>query len=421
MIPRSARRAWLSPWLSFCAAVLAMMCFSPCLFAAASQRPLPTIRDGVTVTGPGAFTYEGTLHIDGKVILRNLDLDLRGPIVLAAGARLELDRVHLRISDPPLAPNGTSGLRCMGPASISVHNSSMSPVKSAHPMWRIEGQLDVDGFVTKNSEFHLKHTTAELNRFKIFELEASEASKVTAHDLDLFFLSTHTGEKEDLAFNNIPVNKAFSRELRLGSGTIADVKDTRVQIFLVYVHGQSKVQLADMGRVQLAMFPACSGSMHLPSGLLGTEGKAAVFPDPRSSDCAFQFSLRNVRVDSWDVYASGQSDLKFSSSVIDELVASSHARIEVSKSSLYADWLALADDARLTVSDSTVGSLRLAASRPDLATSQVRLGGRSQAVFQRVRFDCGIYANDHAEATLIAPLALPSDQQEVGSGRITRK
>ena len=417
MILVSASRAWLS----LCAAVLAMMCFSPCLFAAAYQRSLPPLRNGVTVTGPGTFTHQGTLHIDGTVILRNLDLDLRGPIVLAAGARLELDRVRLRISDPPLAPNGTSGLRCMGPASISVHNSSMSPVKSAHPMWSIEGQLEVDGFVTQNSEFHLKRTTAVLNRLKIFELEASEASKVTAHDLDLVFFSTHTGEKEDLAFNNIPVGTPFSRKLRLGSGAIADVKDARVQIFLVYVHGQSKVQLADMGRVQLAMFPTCHGSMQLPSGLLGTEGREAVFPDPRSSDCPFQFSLRNVHVDSWDVYASGQSDLKFSSSVIDELTASSHARIEVSKSSLYADWLALADDARLTVTDSNVGSLRLAASRPDLATSQVRLGGRSAAVFTRVRFDCGIYASDHAEATLIAPLALPRNQQEVGSGRIARR
>ena len=368
--------------------------------------------------GPGTFHHDGILRIEGTVVLRDLNLDIRGPIVVAPDAHLELDRVRLRVSDPANTPNGTSGLTCLRRATITIRDSSMEPVGSAHPMWLIEGHLDVDGFETLNSEFHLRHTTAKLNRLKIFELEVSQESHVTAEHLDLVFFSNHTADNENLAFGDIPADKAFSRRLSLGSGAVANMKDARIQIFLIYVHGQTKVDLANMGRVQLALFTACHGTMVLPNGLLGKTNKPAVFPDSLASDCPFRISLRNVYVDSWDVYASGYADLRFTKSVIDELTATSQARIEVSKSSLYADWLALSDDARLSVTDSIVGSLRLAAQRPDLATSQVRMNGRSQAVFTRDRFDCGIFADGHAEARIITPLAPPRYQRELGSAHI---
>ena len=412
MFPRKLDR-----WTIFATLLCLAVCI-PGARALSSWHSLPALYDGITITGPGTFRHEGTLRIEGTVVLRNLDLDIRGPMVVAPNARLELDQVRLKISDPPNTPNGTSGLTCLGRATITIRNSSMEPVGSAHPMWSVEGHLDVDGFETLNSEFHLRHTTAKLNRLKIFELEVSRESKVTARHLDLFFLSTHTWDNENLAFSGIPASKAFSRRLQLGSGAVADLKDARVQIFLVYVHGQSKVDLANMGRVQLAIFATCHGKMILPNGLLGTVPLPSVFPNSLTSDCPFRISLRNVNVDSWDVYASGNSDLKFTNSVIDELAASSQARIEVSKSNLYSDWLALSDDARLSITDSVVGSLRLAAQRPDLATSQVRMNGRSQAVFTRDRFDCGIYASDHAEARIILPLAPPRYQHELGSGRI---
>ncbi len=67
---------------------------------------------------------------------------------------------------------------------------------------------------------------------------------------------------------------------------------------------------------------------------------------------------------------------------------------------VYSDWMAAADRAELTVKHSTVGALRLAASRPDLATSQVRLGGKSHTIFQQVRFDCGIVATDQARVEI---------------------
>lgn len=404
--------------LTIYAALLCLAIFMPEAEALSPESPLPALRDGVTVTGPGIFHHEGTLRIEGSVILRDLELDIRGPIVVAPDAHLELERVHLKVGDEPNTPNGTSGLKCLGRATILIRNSSMEPVGPAHPMWSIEGHLDVDAFEALNSEFHLKRTTAKLNRLKIFELEVSQGSQVTAEDVDLVFFSSHTADDDDLKFSNIPDGKSFSRRLRLGSGAVADLKDARVQIFLIYVHGQSRVDLENMGRVQLAVFTPCRGAMVLPNGRLGKEHRPAVFPDPRLSDCPFRISLRNVNVDSWDVYASGHADLKFSDSMIDELTASSQARIEVSKSSLYADWLALSDDARLSVTDSTVGSLRLSAQRPDLATSQVRMSDRSQAAFIRDRFDCGIYVGDHAEARIIAPLVSPRYQREVGSGRV---
>lgn len=411
ILDRSIRCYWIT-----LAALLAITCLTPNLVAAVSKRPLPALRDGATLAGPGTFAHQGTLQIEGKVVLRDLDLELEGPIVVSAGAHFELSRVRLTISDPPGQPHGTSGLSCLGPASIIIRDSSMSPLNSAHPMWSIEGHLDVNGFRTLNSELHLKHTDATVNQLKIFELEISAGSKVTGHDLDLVFFSTQTGDREDLAFSAIPTAEPFSRQLHLGSGALADLKDARVEIFLIYIHGQSKLHLSDMGRVQLAMYASCHGTMQLPIGVLGTKNRPAIFPDPHSSDCPFQFSLQNVKVDTWDVYAGAHADLRFSGSVIDELTASSQAHIEVTNSILYADWLAIEDDARVTVKDSIVGSLRLAPSRPDLATSQVRLSGQSRAAFSRVRFDCGIYAGDHALATIIAPLALPAYQKVVGSG-----
>ena len=56
----------------------------------------------------------------------------------------------------------------------------------------------------------------------------------------------------------------------------------------------------------------------------------------------------------------------------------------------------VAGDASVTIQDSTVGALSLAAKRPDLATSQIRVSGRGRADFTRVRFDCGIVALDDA-------------------------
>ncbi|HUZ95642.1 MAG TPA: hypothetical protein VMU57_12070 [Edaphobacter sp.] len=221
------------------AALLCLAVCTPEAGALSSENSLPTLRDGGTVTGPGIFHHDGTLRIGGSVTLRNLELDIRGPILIAPGAHLELDRVRLRVSDEPNAPNGTSGLRCLGRVTILIRNSSMEPIGSAHPMWWIEGQLDVDGFETLNSEFHLEHTTAKLNRLKIFELEVSHGSQVTAENVNLIFFSTQTADDEDLQFSDIPSNKVFSRRLRLGSGAVAYLKDARVQIFLVYVHGQS--------------------------------------------------------------------------------------------------------------------------------------------------------------------------------------
>ena len=145
------------------------------------------MHDGAVLTGPGEFRHDGELFIQGKVTLRQMTLALHGPIRVAAGATLELDDVHLVVSDPDGAPNGTSGLRCEGPAHVIVRHSTMAPAGSAHPMWQLQGDVDVDDFATTNSEFHLNRVEARLDRLKIFELEISHQSRVTANGLDLVF------------------------------------------------------------------------------------------------------------------------------------------------------------------------------------------------------------------------------------------
>jgi hypothetical protein len=381
---------------------------------AAAQRPLPSFHDGVVIAGPGEFRHDGELFVQGVVTLRNLTLDLHGPIRIAAGATLKLEEVHLRVSDPDGTPNGTSGLRCEGPAHLVIRHSTMEPVGPAHPIWLLQGNLEVDDFTTVNSEFHLKHVHAQLDRLAIFELEISDSSQVTARALDLVFLSTHSSDDDRLRFSDIPVDRRFSRTLDLGSGAHAKLVDSRIQMFLLYLHGHSEAALAHMDRVQLALFPDCDGTLRLPSGRLGSTGAPALIPDPKSSNCPFQFSLDDVSVDTWDVYAAGHAKLVLDGSKIDELVAGDHADVTVRKSIVYADWLAVAGDASITVEDSTVGALRLASRRPDLATSQIRVSGRGRAEFSGVRFDCGIVAEDDAVVSIHGAIAAPKYEKRSG-------
>ena len=107
------------------------------MLALSAELALPVLRGGTTVAGPGIFRHEGTLYVAGTISLQNMTLELNGPIVIAAGAHLELAHVQLRISDQPGTSNGTSGLKCLGPARIEIRDSSMRPVGSAHPMWSI--------------------------------------------------------------------------------------------------------------------------------------------------------------------------------------------------------------------------------------------------------------------------------------------
>lgn len=396
------------------AALLALLVF-PAL--AAPQRPLPALHDGAVIAGPGEFRHDGELFVQGSVTLRNLTLDLHGPIRLAAGASLTLDRVHLRISDPDGAPNGASGLNCDGPAHVAILHSTMEPAGSAHPMWNLQGDLDVDDFTTVNSEFHLKRVRAQLNRFKIFELQIFDGSQVTARDLDLVFLSTHSSDNDHLHFSDIPIDRPFSGPLDLGSGSHAQLTNTRIRMFLLYLHGHSEATLAHIGRVQLAVFPDCDGTLRLPSGRLGTTDAPVIVPEAKASNCPFHFSLNDVNVDTWDVYAAGHAKLTIHDSKIDELIAGDHADLTVRKSDLYADWLAVAGDAGMNVEDSTVGALRLASERPDLATSQARVSGHGRAEFSRVRFDCGIVAEDDAVVTIHNSIAAPKYERR--SGRAT--
>ncbi|HEX7361788.1 MAG TPA: hypothetical protein VF283_14960 [Bryobacteraceae bacterium] len=385
-----------------------------------AEQSLPPVYDGSVIAGPGRFRHNGPLCIAGHVTLRNLTLDLRGPIRVASGASFELDHVHLIVSDPPGAQNGTSGLRCEGPAHIVVRSSTMKPSGSAHPMWLLKGSLTVDDFQTSNSEFHLEHVKAQLNRLKIFELEVSHESHVVADHLTLVFLSTHTGDDDHLNVSGIPTDKPFTHKVNLGSGATADLTDTTVQLFLVYVHGRSHVALNHMGRVQLAIFPHCNGRFRLPKGRLGSAAAPVSVPAPGNSNCPFGFKLNDVNVDTWDVYAGGNADLSFTGSRIDELTADGSAKINVRDSELYADWLSLAGDADLHVEDSTVGALRLASERPDLATSQIRLRDRSRAVFTRVRFDCGLVAIDHSHVEIRNPITRPKYVRESGAAQVRR-
>ena len=64
---------------------------------------------------------------------------------------------NLVVSDPDGAPNGTGGLRCEGTAPVIVHRSSMALAGSAHPMWFLPGEVEVDGFATPYIDFILDH------------------------------------------------------------------------------------------------------------------------------------------------------------------------------------------------------------------------------------------------------------------------
>lgn len=364
------------------------------------QKPLPALRDGTVVDEKAEFRHDGPLTISGRVKLKGISLDLRGPITVAAGADLELDDVRIKVSDPPGSPNGTSGLRCEGPAKIQIRRSSMVPEGSAHPIWQLQGDLAVYDFQSKNSEFHLDHVQATLQKFTIFELEISRSSHVVGRHLQLIFLSTHTGDDDKLEFSDIPADQSFSRKLDMGSRASADLTDTTAHFFLVYVHGSSDVRLNKIGRAQLAIMPACKGSLKLPHGLVGTWKAPLIVPEPGASNCPFRLQLSEVNADTWDVYAGGDADLTFTNSVIDELTGNGHAKLVVRDSDIYADWLSLGGDADLKVDHSTVGALRLVAERPDLATSEVRLAGHSQAIFDHTRFDCGVVAADNSTTVI---------------------
>jgi hypothetical protein len=394
-----------------------LLCFAAITLPslAIAETPLPPIHNGVVLTGPGEFRHDGELFIQGKVTLRQMKLALHGPIRVSAGATLELDDVHLVVSDPDGAPNGTSGLRCQGPAHVIVRHSTMTPAGSAHPMWQLQGDVNVDDFATTNSEFHLNRVQARLHRLKIFELEISHQSQVAADGLDLVFLSTHSSDDDHLRFENVPVDRAFTQALALGSGAKAELKDARIQFFLLYMHGHADATLAHMDRVQLAISPECDGTLRLPNGRLGSAAQPAVFPDSKNSNCPFRLPLNDVNVDTWDVYAFGHAHLTLEGSQIDELVANDHAAIEVHNSNVYVDWLAVAGDASVTIENSTVDALSLAAKRPDLATSQIRVSGRGRDNFKRVRFDCGIVALDDAVVSIDRPLKPPKYTRREGN------
>lgn len=393
------------------------LCLVAGLGGAQAQMALPAVHDGLVVNG-GSYRHDGPLVVEGRVALRHLTLELHGPIEVKAGARLELDGVTLNVADPPGAANGVSGLNCDGAAQIVVRDSTMQPMGTAHPMWGVQGTIDVHNFKTVNSELHLNHARARIDGLKIFELEISRQSQVKATQLDLVFLSTHSSEDDRLDFSGIPVDRRFSRTLHMGSGARAELHDAQVQIFLLYLHGHAQAKLEHLDRVQLALSPDCRGTLRLPHGRIGTAEKPAEFPAAGESTCGFHLTLSDVNVDTWDVYAGGHADLRFEDSLIDELVATDHAAITVKHSSLYADWLIVGDEARLDVEDSTVGALRLAKERPDLATSEIHVNGNGVARFVRVQFDCGLVAADEAHVRIEAPAAPLQYMRKNGNAQV---
>lgn len=387
--------------------------------SALAEKALPPLTDGTVINQKGTYRQDGPLHIQGHVKMQGIELDLRGPVTVATGSDLEIDDVDLQVSDPPHSANGTSGLHCEGPARISIRNSKMRAVGSAHPIWALQGSFRVDNFSASNAEFHLNRVRAQLTNFSTFELEISHSSDVVAKDLHLVFLSSHTDENENLEFADIPTDRPFTRKLRLGSMAQADLTDTSFQLFLLYVHGKSQVTLSRIGRAQLAMFPDCRGTLTLPHGKVGSSTSPVVIPDPTTSDCPFRFRLADVNADTWDVYAGGEADLTFTNSVMDELTATDHARVSVRNSEVYADWLSLAGSAKLQVENSTVGAQRLAAQRPDLATTQVRLGGHSEASFDHVKFDCGILAAGNSSLVIREPVISPQYIREANQASVS--
>jgi hypothetical protein len=205
----------------------------------------------------------------------------------------------------------------------------------------------------------------------------------------------------------------------MGSLASADLTDTTAHFFLVYVHGSSDVSLSNIGRAQLAIMPACKGTLKLPHGLVGTAKTPVIVPQPGASNCPFRLQLSAVNTNTWDLYAGGDADLTFTNSVIDELTGSGHAKLTIHNSEVYADWLSLGGDADLQVDHSTVGALRLAAERPDLATSEVRLAGRSHAIFDHVNFDCGIVASDNSTTVIRNSVISPKYICRSGGATVT--
>ena len=395
--------------------------FSLFVFAlpALAQKSLPPLTDGTTIKETGTYRHDGPLHISGHVRIQGIDLDLRGPITLAAGTDLELEDVTLRVSDPPDSANGTSSLHCEGAVNITIRHSKMTPTAHAHPIWRLQGKVTVDDFQTVNSEFHLDHVQAQLTNFTIFELEVSRASKAVGKHLRLVFLSTHTDDDERLEFSDIPSDRPFERNLRMGSQAQADLTDTSAQLFLVYVHGKSEVTLNRIGRAQLAIFPTCKGRLDLPHGVVGSSASPVVIPEANASDCLFRLRLSDVNADTWDVYSGGDADLNLAHSTIDELTADGHAQVSVRDSEIYADWLSVGGNARMNVERSTVGAQRLAVERPDLATSEVRVGGHGEATFDHVKFDCGIVATGDSKVAVRNAVAPPTYIRQLDRASVT--
>lgn len=386
---------------------------------AIAQKSLPPLTDGAVINESATYRHDGPLRISGRVRIGRIDLDLRGPVTLASGAHLELEDVTIRVSDPPDSPNGTSALHCEGPVQISIRHSKMTTIGGAHPIWRLQGNVMVDDFQTMNSEFHLDHAEAQLTNFKIFELEISRASKAIGKHLHLVFLSTHTDDDERLEFSDIPADHPFSRNLRMGSQARADLTDTSAQLFLVYVHGKSEVTLNRIGRAQLAIFPICKGRLSLPHGVVGSAASPVVIPEANASDCPFRLRLADVNADTWDVYSGGDADLQLAHSTIDELTADGHAQVSIRDSEIYADWLSVAGTARMHVERSTVGAQRLALERPDLATSEVRVGGHAEATFDHVKFDCGIVAAGDAKVAVRNPVTPPKYIREADRASVS--
>jgi hypothetical protein len=105
--------------------------------------------------------------------------------------------------------------------------------------------------------------------------------------------------------------------------------------------------------------------------------------------------------------------------VIDELTANGHAKLTVRDSDVYADWLSLGGEAQLQVDHSTIGAQRLAAQRPDLATSQVRMNGHSQATFDHVNFDCGLVAMGNSVTAIRDSVTVPKYIRRSDSATVT--
>ena len=67
---------------------------------ALAQKELPLLKDGTVIDQKSEFRHDGPLLIAGKIKLKGISLDLRGPISVASGAELELHDVNIKVSDP---------------------------------------------------------------------------------------------------------------------------------------------------------------------------------------------------------------------------------------------------------------------------------------------------------------------------------